>query len=97
MWHCYFQGQWANDVMSGMGYMKHSSGIVYEGNWINGLPQAFATKLVFVPNQEVYYIDKEKSFNIEIQCHNDDKELIPGKYMNSYIFTKYSYVNWRRA
>lgn len=73
----YYKGQWANDVMSGMGYIKHSSGIIYDGHWINGLPQLLATKLVFVSNQTVNFIDKEKPFNIEIQCHNDDKELIP--------------------
>lgn len=81
--------------MSGMGYIKHSSGIIYDGHWINGLPQLLATKLVFVSNQTVNFIDKEKPFNIEIQCHNDDKELIPGKYMNSYNFkTIFAYMHY---
>ena len=33
------QGQWWGDVFNGEGSMIHSSGVSYEGMWVNGRPE----------------------------------------------------------
>ena len=33
------QGQWWGDVFNGEGSMIHTSGVSYEGIWVNGRPE----------------------------------------------------------
>jgi len=36
---CDIQGQWWGDVFNGEGSMIHTSGVSYEGMWVNGRPE----------------------------------------------------------
>ena len=72
--------------------MHHISGLVYDGLWINGLPEVMASKLkiVFDNNSE---LDKKKKptkdsskksiyqgigFSVGVECHNESGRVIPG-------------------
>ncbi|CAI9715126.1 Hypothetical predicted protein [Octopus vulgaris] len=71
------EGQWANDVISGYGCIKHISGITYTGLWINGLPEKMATKLTFGIQMDVLIVDEFESFDIVVQCKDDEDTIIP--------------------
>ena len=66
----FFQGQWLNDLFNGQGTMKHSSGMIYEGIWVNGHPANMAQKLVITITPED--ILQGVFFNVEVQCQTED-------------------------
>jgi len=41
---CDIQGQWWGDVFNGEGSMIHTSGVSYEGMWVNGRPEGINEK-----------------------------------------------------
>ena len=57
--------------------MTHSSGMFYEGLWINGKPATMATKLA-ITNEGPIEIIQGMPFKIEVQCQNPDGQLIEG-------------------
>ena len=40
------QGQWWGDMFNGEGSMIHTSGVSYEGMWINGRPEGIVELLL---------------------------------------------------
>lgn len=61
--------------------MRHCSGLTYHGQWLDGNPTVLPTKLVIVieeGKQTVEYIQGQ-SFNIKVQCVNDNGDIIEGK------------------
>ena len=38
-----YEGEWANDLMSGYGVYKYTSGAVFSGNWRDGNQEGFGT------------------------------------------------------
>ena len=72
------QGQWMNDMFNGQGIMEHCSGMRYEGLWINGKPERLATKLVFKCEVTPLEVIQGETFSIEVECRNDDGELVDG-------------------
>ena len=83
--HLYFQGQWLNDLFNGQGTMKHSSGMIYEGMWVNGHPANMAQRLMVTATpsdlvQGVY-------FSVQVQCVTEDGRHVPtGRYLNFHYF-----------
>ncbi|KAG2459359.1 MORN1 protein, partial [Polypterus senegalus] len=68
-------GQWRNDLFNGHGTMIHSSGIIYEGQWINGQPACAATKIV-IEGGDVLEVFQDSFFNVEVQLQDDEGQLI---------------------
>ncbi|KAI0236893.1 hypothetical protein LSAT2_012586 [Lamellibrachia satsuma] len=69
-------GQWMNDMFNGQGTMQHCSGMRYEGLWVNGKPVNIATKLVIKCENSPVEVIQGETFNIEVECRNDDDEVV---------------------
>ena len=69
-----------NDMLNGQGTMKHCSGMSYEGLWVNGKPLNIATKLVIKCENPPLEVIHGETFNIEVECRNDEDELIEGEF-----------------
>lgn len=50
---CDIQGQWWGDVFNGEGSMIHTSGVSYEGMWVNGRPEGIENSCVVTATREV--------------------------------------------
>ena len=61
--------------------MIHSSGMSYEGFWINGKPAEMATKLVILCESPLEII-QGVPFSIEVECQNEDNTKIEGKVLD---------------
>lgn len=68
--------------------MIHSSGVKYEGLWVNGKPAQLATKLEFLEiNSETgITISQNQCFDISIRMVNNEGELIEGTRMVLFEF-----------
>ena len=76
---CFFlQGQWIGDLPNGQGFITHSSGIFYEGLWINGKPAAMATRISIKTDVEEIEVNQGMPFALEIECLNEGDETING-------------------
>lgn len=64
------QGQFRNDSFNGQGTIKHSSGMIYEGLWINGKPANIASRLV-ITNETPVVVEQGSYFEINVECQND--------------------------
>ena len=60
--------------------MVHSSGIVYEGLWINGFPSAMATKIVFKSLTSPHEVIQGQSFDAEVMLVNAEGEMVERKH-----------------
>lgn len=74
------QGQWVCDHFNGLGTMSHCSGVTYEGIWINGVPERMASKLAIKSAVETIEIVQGDSFLIEVECQDDEGELVECKF-----------------
>ncbi len=75
---CLLQGQWNNDRYNGQGAMMHSSGMVAEGLWVNGLPSPMASKLAVVDVRVLLEVVQGVPFQLHIQCQDEEGKLIEG-------------------
>ena len=73
-----FQGQWYNDLFHGDGYMEHASGILYSGQWVNGLPERMAAKIVITNDPPVIDIKQGETFLITVEVRDGADELVEG-------------------
>lgn len=73
------QGQWHNDMCNGQGTIVHSSGVIYEGLWVNGMPSVMATKVVIDVETKTIPINQGEGFSIKVECRNSEDELVLGK------------------
>ena len=64
------KGQFRNDSFNGQGKLQHSSGMMYEGLWINGKPADMASKLVIL-NATPIENEQGTYFQVEVECRND--------------------------
>ena len=63
--------------------MNHSSGMYYEGLWVNGKPAVVSKRLIF-KNPETIEIMQGTPFAIEVLCVDEDGELVEGRYWQGF-------------
>lgn len=56
--------------------MQHISGMSYMGQWHYGFPSHLATRLVLIADESPLMIEKDQTFNIRVQCQDDDGNVI---------------------
>ncbi|PVD20460.1 hypothetical protein C0Q70_18616 [Pomacea canaliculata] len=71
-----YVGQFADDKFHGEGRMQHISGMSYMGQWHYGFPSHLATRLVLIADESPLMIEKDQTFNIRVQCQDDDGNVI---------------------
>lgn len=59
--------------------MQHSSGVIYEGLWINGKPATMAVRLQLRGVEGPLEVVQGTAFDLEVVCVNEAGEVIPGK------------------
>ena len=71
--------------------MRHCSGLVYNGCWLNGNPTILPTKLVIVNStgKEPVEIILGQPFDIQVKCVTESGEVVEGKHSIYlvYLFT----------
>ncbi|XP_015748166.1 PREDICTED: uncharacterized protein LOC107327953 [Acropora digitifera] len=67
------QGQWWGDMFNGEGSMIHTSGVSYEGMWINGRPEAEGRQICIV-GEEYVEVTQGRPFGFEVECVTIDGE-----------------------
>ena len=78
--YMFHQGQWRGDMHNGQGTMMHSSGVIYDGLWLNGRPVAMATKLVITGYENsLIETTQGQPFSLTVECRDENDELVPGK------------------
>lgn len=75
------KGQFLNDLFNGEGVMKHASGIVYSGQWVNGFPITMASKIVLIVEESPMIIRQGHPFAIRVECRNENDEVVPGTFL----------------
>jgi len=69
-----------NDMFHGEGKMQHSSGMVYEGQWVHGFPEKMATKIHIVMETKILELKcSQDLFSVTVNLCDDDDEIIPGE------------------
>lgn len=61
--------------------MRHCSGVVYHGKWLNGNPTLLPNKLVIVNStgKEPVEIIQGQPFDIHVKCVTENGELVEGR------------------
>jgi hypothetical protein len=62
----------------GQGCYMCTSGMKYEGMWINDLPEVMACKLFIEAPQE---LNRGQSFSVAVGCYNEDGFLVEGLFV----------------
>ena len=68
------------DAFHGQGTYSHSSGISYEGLWVNGYPAVMADRLV-IKVESPLQITQGSAFSLVVESHNEDGELVEGQWL----------------
>ena len=61
--------------------MRHSSGVIYHGQWLDGNPILLPSKLVIInpTGKEPMELIQGQPFSIKVQCVNEQGEVVDGK------------------
>ncbi|KAL3859505.1 hypothetical protein ACJMK2_009723 [Sinanodonta woodiana] len=71
-----YEGQFEEDFFSGEGVLKHSSGLVHNGVWINGHPRSTPVKLVIIHDKDPLELEQGQTFDIHIECRDENDQVV---------------------
>ena len=73
-----FKGQWHNDMRNGHGALTLTSGMKYEGMWVNDCPEKLAVKLTITlsAQSECQSIIPGQMFTVKVECQTQEREIV---------------------